>query len=161
MWSSRTDPVVPDVRVRRARCDEVDALSNLAFRSKAHWGYDDALMELWREELRVQPSDLDGGRVLVASIDGEVVGFATVTGEAPDAELEAMFVEPTSIRTGSGTILFAAACELARELGCTRLLIESEPNAEGFYERHGATRIGHRESVSVPGRHLPLLVLTL
>jgi GNAT superfamily N-acetyltransferase len=152
---------VADPTVRRGRPDEGEALHDLAFRSKAHWGYDDALMELWRDELRVEPSDLDGGRVLVATVGDAIVGFATVTGDPPDAELEAMFVDPASIRTGTGTALFAAACDLARELGCIRLLIESDPHAAGFYERRGAARIGERESVSVPGRFLPLLTRPL
>lgn len=32
--------------IRRARADEAGTLSELAFRSKAHWGYDDDFMEL-------------------------------------------------------------------------------------------------------------------
>jgi GNAT superfamily N-acetyltransferase len=147
--------------VRPARRDEVGVLDDLAFRSKAHWGYDDGLMEGWRDELRVAPADLDAGRVLVATVDDALVGFATVTGDPPDAELEAMFVDPSSLRAGSGAQLFAAACNLARGLRCRRLLIESDPHAEGFYLRQGAVRIGDRASPSVPGRTLPLLALDL
>jgi GNAT superfamily N-acetyltransferase len=152
---------VTDPTVRRARPDEEAALHELALRSKAYWGYDDALMDTWRDELRVEPSDLEAGRVLVATVGEAAVGFATVTAEPPDAELEAMFVEPGAIRTGSGTVLFGAACDLARDLGCVRLLIESDPHAEGFYVRQGAVRIGERESVSVPGRLLPLLAFRI
>jgi GNAT superfamily N-acetyltransferase len=152
---------VSEAAVRRARRDELAVLDDLACRSKAHWGYDDGLMERWRDELRVAPADVAAGRVLVATVDDTVVGFATVTGDPPDAELEAMFVDPASLAGGTGAVLFAAACDLARGLRCRRLLIESDPHAEGFYVRQGAVRIGDRTSPSVPGRTLPLLAFDL
>jgi hypothetical protein len=37
--------------IRPAQADEVEALTALALRSKAHWGYDDAFMEACRAEL--------------------------------------------------------------------------------------------------------------
>jgi GNAT superfamily N-acetyltransferase len=147
--------------VRDARPDEAAALSDLAFRSKAHWGYDDAFMEACRDELRVARADIETGGVLVAETDRAIVGFAALSGDPPDAELEAMFVDPGVIRTGTGTRLLAAALERARARGYRRLLIESDPNATGFYEHQGATRIGDRESASIPGRRLPLLALDL
>jgi GNAT superfamily N-acetyltransferase len=149
------------VNVRAARAAERPALSELAFRSKAYWGYDDAFMAACREELQVAPADIAAGRVVVLERDGVVAGFATVTGDPPDAELEAMFVEPAAIRGGVGTALLGAATGLARDLGCTRLLIEADPNAVPFYERQGAVRIGERPSASIPGRALPLLALGL
>jgi hypothetical protein len=44
---------------------------------------------------------------------------------------------------------------IAAELRFETLLIESDPNAEGFYLAMGATRIDERRSAS--GRTLPLL----
>jgi len=37
------------------------------------------------------------------------------------------------------------------------LLVESDPNAEGFYTRFGAERTGVMESSAEQGRMLPLL----
>jgi hypothetical protein len=42
-----------------------------------------------------------------------------------------------------------------------RLLIQSDPFAEGFYLRLGADRIGEVPSQALPGRVLPLLVYPL
>jgi hypothetical protein len=43
------------IAIRRAQVDEAGLLSDLAFRSKAHWGYPPDWLELWRPELTVTP----------------------------------------------------------------------------------------------------------
>jgi hypothetical protein len=42
------------VEIRKARPDEAGELTELALRSKAHWGYDEAFMASCREELTVR-----------------------------------------------------------------------------------------------------------
>ena len=152
-----------DVTLRPARGDEADALSELALRSKAHWGYSDEFIEACRAELAVDPQDIASGRVVVAVVDGGLAGFSTLVGEPPVAEVEALFVEPEHIGVGAGvgTTLFEALCDAARGAGFTRLLIEADPNAAGFYERQGAVKVGDRPSGSIPGRRLPLLELDI
>jgi GNAT superfamily N-acetyltransferase len=59
---------------------------------------------------------------------------------------------------GVGRTLLEAANRLARDAGVRELLIESDPQAEAFYLRQGAERIGRRTSPST-GRELPLLRL--
>ena len=152
-----------EVSLRPARPDEAAALSELALRSKAHWGYDAEFIEACRRELTVDPEHIAAGRVVVAMVDGELGGFSTLVGEPPVAEVEALFVEPDHIGAGVGigTTLFVALCDAARAAGFTRLLIEADPNALGFYERRGAVKTGDRPSGSIPGRTLPLLELDL
>jgi GNAT superfamily N-acetyltransferase len=152
-----------DVTLRSARPDEAAALSELAVRSKAYWGYDAEFMEACREELTVDPEHIASGQVVVALVDGELGGFSTIVGDPPVAEVEALFVEPEHIGAGVGigTTLFVALCDGARAAGFTRLLIEAEPNAAGFYEHLGAVKVGHRPSGSIPGRTLPLFELAL
>jgi len=41
------------------------------------------------------------------------------------------------------------------------MIIQGDPNAEGFYRAMGAERIGEQESHSIPGRMLPLFSLSL
>ena len=55
----------------------------------------------------------------------------------------------------------AAACEVARTLPADRLLIVADPNAEGFYLRMGARRVGEEDSEVVDGRRLPIMLLDL
>ena len=48
--------------VRAARPAEAEAISALALRSKAHWGYDPAFLEACREDLTIDPAWCDGVR---------------------------------------------------------------------------------------------------
>ena len=141
--------------IRDARESDCDALSALAFASKAHWGYDDAFMEACRVELTVTPDDFERASLRVAEQDGSIIGFHAVD----DHEIVWFFVSPTRMRTGVGSLLFADACTVARARGVTNLRIEADPNAVPFYERMGATRIGVAPSTSVPGRDLPVLTI--
>jgi GNAT superfamily N-acetyltransferase len=137
--------------VRPGAPGEAAALTDLALRAKAHWGYDEAFMERARPELVVADDDLP--RTLVAERDGAPAGFATLDPRA--RELVALFVAPEAMGAGVGKALLAAAREAA---GGRELLIESDPNAEPFYLAQGARRVGERVSTST-GRRLPLLAL--
>jgi GNAT superfamily N-acetyltransferase len=68
-------------------------------------------------------------------------------------------VLPENLRQGIGRRLFGHAVERARALGFGRLTIESDPNAEGFYQKMGARRVDLRSSqLEGEPRKLPLLL---
>jgi GNAT superfamily N-acetyltransferase len=140
--------------IRAARPGEEGALTDLAVRSKGHWGHDAAFLARARTALTVRPEHLDRWIVRVAERDGRAVGVAAVDPGA--AELELLFVEPAAIGTGVGRALLRDALEHARAAGLGALTIESDPDAEPFYLAHGAQPIGTRVS-SATGRELPLL----
>src|SRR5690349_17541085 len=143
------------MHIRPARVEEASSLTELAMRSKAHWGYDDAFMAACRDELTIRPSFID--RVDVAELDGDVVGMVRLEPET----LEDLFVEPAAIGTGVGQALFRHAVRRAAAEGMGRLRIDADPNAEGFYLAMGAVRVGESPSGSIPGRVLPKLELSV
>ncbi|MDQ4035024.1 MAG: GNAT family N-acetyltransferase [Chloroflexota bacterium] len=149
-----------DLRVRRARLDEADALSALARRSKAHWGYDADFLERVRGAMTLGADDIDRHEVWVAERDGGVIGFHRIIPGDP-AELEDLWVEPVAIGSGAGRRLFEHAVEIARNSGATALEIDVDPHATGFYERMGAVRIGQTPSALIPGRALPRMRLSI
>jgi N-acetylglutamate synthase-like GNAT family acetyltransferase len=142
--------------IRRARAGEADALTDLAVRSKAQWGYGEDFMAAASSELIVHEADLERLDVLVVEREGVLVAFAALDFGADEPELEALFVEPEWIGSGLGGALLEAACTVARKRGVDALVIESDSNAEAFYRRHGAEPIGERASQST-GRMLALL----
>jgi GNAT superfamily N-acetyltransferase len=154
---------VAALSLRAARPDEVAALSALALRSKAHWGYDDAFLDACRDELTLHPDDLVSSVVVVAEAGDELIGVSRLTGPDPDGmgEADMLFVAPERIGTGVGHALFARLRADAVDHGCTTLRIEADPNAVAFYEREGAVRVGEVPSASIEGRALPLLRLDL
>jgi GNAT superfamily N-acetyltransferase len=145
------------VRIRPAAGHEAKALTELAVRSKGHWGYDEAFLSACRNELTVNPSDCEGLRVMVAAEDDSVLGFYQLVGRSPTGELAALFVDPVAIGRGIGGQLLRHALERAHELGMCALVIDADPYAEPFYVRAGARRIGAVPSGSLKGRVLPQL----
>ncbi|MGW4896356.1 GNAT family N-acetyltransferase [Kitasatospora sp. NPDC004240] len=149
----------PRIHLRPARPDEAAELTDVALRSKAYWGYDEAFMAACRDELTLDAGLIEERRTTVAERDGRVLGFVTLVGAPPEGALGMLFVEPAAIGHGVGRLLVGHVRATAAALGFTRLTIDSDPNAEPFYLAMGATRIGVTPSESIPGRELPLLAL--
>jgi GNAT superfamily N-acetyltransferase len=145
-----------ELRFRPARPDEGVALTELALRAKAHWGYDEGFLDAARMSLTIDAETLRSARVFVAERDGAVVGFHGLLGEPPCGQLEWMFLEPHAIGHGYGRAMWHDAMERAGAAGFTELLIESDRFAEPFYLAMGAARIGATAS-PVDGAPLPLL----
>jgi GNAT superfamily N-acetyltransferase len=143
------------IAIRRALPGECAAVSDLALRSKAHWGYDASFLEACRPELTLDPRAVDRFRAAVAEESGEIVGFYGLGGGAPEGELSFFFVEPARIGTGIGRLLWRDCLASAARIGLSRIRIESDPNAEGFYTAMGATRVGDVQSHSIPDPRSP------
>jgi GNAT superfamily N-acetyltransferase len=112
-------------------------------------------MAVFRGELTFTPAQVVGRRTHVVEEAGAIVGFYTLLPRAEgEGELEHLFVDPGSLRRGVGAALFRHACALAVELGWPRLVIQSDPNAAGFYQAMGARLERHIPS-SIPGRTIP------
>jgi len=154
-----------EISIRSARIEEAGALSGLAFRSKAHWGYPDDFMEACRAELTCSAADLDSPTLwfsVAESAAGELTGFAAIERlSTTEFELEALFVEPRWIGTGAGRALMTHARQQAAALGGRVLVIQSDPHAQAFYEAAGGSVVGWRESDSIAGRRLPVLHMVL
>ncbi|GGL00795.1 GNAT family N-acetyltransferase [Mangrovihabitans endophyticus] len=145
------------VALRPANAAEADTLSQLALRSKSHWGYDKHFLDACRADLTLSPDEIVARRAVVAEIAGQVVGFYTLDGEPPEGEIGNLWVEPTRMRHGIGRLLWHRAVTAGREIGFRSLLIDADPHAEGFYLAMGAVRVGDSPSSAMPGRLLPRL----
>lgn len=141
--------------------DDLDHLNNLILRSKAVWGYDEDFMAACADELRIDEGLLKQNFFVTATENGQVIGVAEIMIEGKSAHLEKLFVDPDCMRSGAGKLLFGWAQETARAAGADQLVIESDPDAEGFYQAMGAVRTGLTPSGSIPGRMLPELTLNL
>jgi N-acetylglutamate synthase-like GNAT family acetyltransferase len=149
------------LEIRPAQPEEARQLTALAMRSKSHWGYDPAFLAACRESLTVTPEECDGTSLLVAVAQGQIVGFAQVKGSPPVGELDDLWVDPWAMGRGVGRALFDAITARAREAGFRALMVDSDPHAESFYSRMGATRVGESRSTIDPARSLPRLRVDL
>lgn len=137
-------------------------LSLIAYAAKRHWGYPKRWMERWREGLTITPEFVEENEVYAALVEGEPVGFYALVGQGCRIELEHLWVLPERMGTGVGRALLEHAAGRAADLGAETLGIEADPNAEGFYRRMGARRVGET-TYELDGRKriLPLLALDI
>jgi GNAT superfamily N-acetyltransferase len=101
------------------------------------------------DTLDYDPAPLREGRARVALRDDRIIGFATTAGD-DQLELEALFVDPPSMRTGVGRALVEDLVENAKARGITRVNVTANDHALAFYEALGfvndglvPTRFGH------------------
>lgn len=142
-----------------AKQEDAARLTEIAFAAKRHWGYPERWMESWRDVLTVTPEFIAGHETHAAVVDGQMVGFYALLGKEGKLHLMHLWVLPHWMGRGVGRSLFHHALERRKALGFRELEIESDPNAEGFYFRLGARRVG----VSIhtgeqQRRELPVLV---
>jgi GNAT superfamily N-acetyltransferase len=149
------------ILLRAALPSDATGLTALAIRSKAHWGYDAAFMERAAPDLEITPELIEGATAFVAETGTDVVGFYVLASADGVPMLRDLWVEPGAIGTGVGARLWAHMLEQARRLGYRAVRIQSEPNAEGFYVKMGARRVGFAESTVVKGRMLPLMEIAI
>ena len=139
-------------------------LTDIAIRSKAHWGYSADFMAACRDELVVSASDItDLDRIyLVCESGNSVVGYvAFVRIDRSVWEVDALFVDPAHIGKGHGRKLMEHALAAVRKRRASRILIQSDPHAAAFYQSLGCISTGERESGSIPGRYLPMFEIQL
>ena len=147
--------------IRDARPDEVEVLSALCMRSKAHWGYPPDFLEACRETLTLTAERLSRERVRVADCDGQVVGVSSLSIQETQGEVELLFVEPRAMRRGVGRALMEDLVGAARTARARVVWILADHDAESFYVGCGALRVGERPSDAIEGRTLPWLRLWL
>jgi len=119
------------------------------------WGYPDAFMALVSADMTIAPADIERDHVVVLEAGSDLVGFYRSSRERDLAVLQDLFIDPDAVGQGHGRRLFLDAVEVARTWGCTIMELDSDPNAESFYRRMGAERVGMTASSLVPGRVLP------
>jgi len=90
--------------------------------------------------------------VKVAGVGGELVAGLSGWTWGTCAGIGMVWVREDSRKAGWGGQMLRAAEELARERGCTQILVSSFTfQAPAFYERHGYTEFARTRGVPVAG----------
>jgi GNAT superfamily N-acetyltransferase len=162
-------------QIRKAKPDEAKALTQIAHDAKSYWGYPESWLERWKDDLTLTAEFISSNEVYVAEADpgsdentgakeapNKVDGFYAIAINGEKAELEHLWVRPERIGSGTGKELLMHAMETAAFLNAAALEISADPNAEGFYKRMGARRIGEIDAeIEGQPRTLPRMVIDL
>jgi GNAT superfamily N-acetyltransferase len=148
------------MRIRRGLPEEVDTLTQIAHDAKRHWGYPEHWIEHWKDDLTISEDFVTANPVFVAEKDDQILGFYALIIRQDKAELDHLWVAPEYIGSGVGKELFIHAMQNAARRSVSEIEIVSDPNAEGFYRKMGAHRIGESASeIDGQPRSLPRLTV--
>jgi ribosomal protein S18 acetylase RimI-like enzyme len=149
-----------DIQIVQAELDDYTELTEIALASKAYWGYPDAWLESWKDELQITPEKIESSLVYKAVVHGEVAGFYILAGAGAIKTIDHLWVKPAYIGHGIGRELLVHALAQAAAQAARQVEIVSDTNAVGFYLKMGAYQVGTIPS-SILGRELPILRIDL
>jgi GNAT superfamily N-acetyltransferase len=143
---------VDGVTFRQALVSEKELLEALQWRASLSNPADrDALLRN-PDAIEIPLDQLAGGLVFTAECSGAIVGFAALLMRSDgDAELDALFVEPSLWRRGYGKGLLEHCVDVARRRGAAVLRVIGNPHAEGFYTACGFELVGTEQTRFGPG----------
>jgi ribosomal protein S18 acetylase RimI-like enzyme len=125
----------------------------------------DHLWDGYADEIRAVSERLETAEVLVAVLDGVIVGAVTYVSdpssrwiewnEPGEAQIRLLGVDPAAQGHGVGAALVAACIERAREQGLTLILHTTNhmPAAQRLYPRLGFTRRHDRDVFDFEAEH--------
>ena len=146
------------MRILRAKPEQAGALTEIAQAAKRHWGYPENWIQQWQGVLTLPPEFIAANPAYCAIQGDRLAGFYLLTDENGQLRLDHLWIAPDAMNRGIGRALFQHAIDEARKLGHKTVIIEADPNAEGFYQRMGARRIGENVTmIDDHSRELPLL----
>ena len=148
-----------DIRIRPALEREAAALTGIAVRAKASWGYPATWIDDWRHALTLSAEYIRNHEVFTAEFGGEIAGLASLELDGRDALIGNLWVAPEYHGRGIGRALIGHCIVVAQKRGLATLRVESDPHALGFYRRMGATQIDAVPAPlpGLPERTLPIL----
>ena len=132
---------------RNALASQANTLSDLAIESKGHWGYSRTQLDVWRKDLRIEEEYIERNSVQAIYSEDQLVGFFAIKKGKEENCLDHLWLLPEAIGKGIGKLVFERIVEECIALSIEEFLIISDPDAEGFYLRQGAERIGEVESI--------------
>lgn len=132
-------------------------MSDLAFESKSYWKYDEEYLVAAREHIKISAIEIESDHVYLYEDDHGILGFYQFKSKQVEPELIWFFIHPSSIGKGIGKILWTHLLSVTKELEIKEFLIKSDQNAEAFYIKQGARRIGLKPSTVNADIQLPLL----
>jgi len=145
-----------------ARPEYADKLTKVTITAKRHWNYPETWIQLWLPVLTISTEYISANETWMAMIDNEPVAYYSLKKNGNSIWLDNLWVLPNQMGRGFGKSLLEHAIEISRKHGASVLRIEADPNAESFYERMGARKVGeHRGELDGQLRILPLMEIDL
>ena len=151
------------ISIRQAMSEQAGTLTAITIASKRHWNYPESWIQAWLPSLTITSEYILANETWVAVEGEKCVAYYSLRQDDKSLWLDNLWVLPEFMGQGIGKQLFHHALERSRTLGVISLEIEADPNAQSFYEKMGARKIGERHHAEMDGqpRVLPVMEIKL
>ena len=149
------------MKIEKAQTEDSAILTDITHKGKAFWGYSPEQLERWKNELTITPEYIEKHETFKLSVDKDIIGYYSFWQlDHETIKLDDIFLLPEHIGKGYGTVLMLDCIDRSKLLNAKRIILDSDPNAEGFYKRSGFETYNRLVS-SIKGRLLPQMELCL
>ena len=144
--------------IKKARVENVEVLNDIMKRSIAIWNYSAKEIEETTKKLAITTESIDKSICCIAELNGLIKGFFCIEPSKSEKTSEAKFyIEPDSIREGLGTMLWKQVISELKNKGIKHFKILVDRNAQGFYEKLGAVKVGEQPSEIIEDYMHPIM----
>ena len=151
-WESKQDYLIAPVNIANAT-----PLTELTIRSKAHWNYGDDQINKWLPDLTITTSSIADNFLYKLVNDNGILGYYSLIHHSDTVvKMDNLFIEPSCIGQGYGSVLLEDAFQRARLLEYQKMTLDADPHAAAFYLKRGFKVVGQLPT-SIEGRFLPIM----
>lgn len=147
--------------IEKATIEENEILTEITKKSKAYWGYSPEQILQWENNLTVSKDYIEKNEVFKLVSQDEIIGYYSyIKEENHNVILDNLFILPEYIGKGFGKYLMNDFLKRMQDEKCKKVILDSEPNAERFYQKLGFKKIGEFET-SIKNRFMPIMEIEL
>ncbi len=137
-------------------------LTEITITAKRHWNYPERWMQIWLPSLTITSQYIESHEVWMMVVADKPVAYYSFDENEGGHWLDNLWVLPEYMGQGIGRVLFEHAIERCKIRHVYVLKIEADPNAQSFYERMGARKVGeHQTQVDGEPRVLPIMEIRI
>lgn len=141
------------LKLRPATPEDAPALTDILHRAKASFSDNANSATPSREDRRISEATIASLHMTVAEKRGTAVAFSGLTVRDGDTlQVDYLVVPPEARGQGIGALLLARAEEHARWRNLSRLFLNSDADAAGFYEKNGFRTLSKRPGPTGAGK---------
>lgn len=150
------------MQIVRAASQHANDLTQISISAKRHWEYPEAWIQLWLPSMRITAAYIEEHETWIMMQETQPLAYYSFNENEEGFWLDNLWVLPEYMGQGIGKSLFEHALERCRAMGISTLKIEADPNAQSFYERMGAHKVGgHITEIQGEPRVLPVMEINL
>lgn len=149
------------MNIQKAKPQDHICLTEITKKSKAYWGYSEEQIEKWSNNLTITIEYIQNNDVFNLVEESKIIGYYSyLKQENNQIKLDNLFLLPKYIGKGFGVFLMNDFLQRMRNEKCQKIILDSEPNAEQFYQKIGFKKIGEFET-SIKNRFMPIMEMNL